>query len=77
MSLTDDLTALADMAATLATEGNPDRAIVALELLALVMPDLIERARILEGRTVPPHWRQQPAWDSSAYHPNIVPLRGR
>lgn len=76
MSLTDDLTAIADMAATLSAEANPDRAIVALELLALVMPDLIERARLLENRTVPPHWRRQ-AWDSSAYHPNIVPLRGR
>jgi hypothetical protein len=76
MSLTEDLAAIADMAATLATEGNPERAIVALELLALIMPDLVERARILEGRTVPPHWRRQP-WDSSAYHPNIVPLRGR
>jgi len=75
MSLTEDLTALADMAATLATEGNPDRAIVALELLALVLPDLIERARLLEGRTVPPHWRQQ-AWDGTPYA-NIRPLRGR
>jgi hypothetical protein len=73
MSLTEDLTALADMAATLATEGDPDRAIVALELLALVMPDLIERARILEGRTVPPHWRQQ-AWDGQPYA-NVRPLR--
>jgi hypothetical protein len=75
MSLTEDLTAIADMAATLATEGDPDRAIVALELLALVMPDLIERARLLEGRTVPAHWRQQ-AWDGQPYA-NIRPLRGR
>jgi len=75
MSLTDDLTAIADMAATLATEGDPDRAIVALELLALVMPDLIERARLLEGRTVPPHWRQQ-AWDGTPYA-NVRPLRSR
>jgi hypothetical protein len=75
MSLTEDLTAIADMAATLATEGDPDRAIVALELLAIVMPDLIERARLLEGRTVPAHWRQQ-AWDGQPYA-NIRPLRGR
>jgi hypothetical protein len=73
MSLTDDLTAIADMAATLATEGDPDRAIVALELLALVMPDLAERARLLEGRTVPAHWRAQ-AWDGTPYA-NVRPLR--
>jgi len=75
MSLTEDLTAIADMAATLATEGDPNRAIVALELLALVMPDLIERARILEGRTVPAHWKAQP-WDGTPYA-NVRPLRGR
>lgn len=74
MSLTDDLTAIADMAASMATEGDPARAVVALELLALIMPDLVERARLLEGGTVPPHWRRQD-WDSSAHHPNIVPLR--
>jgi hypothetical protein len=73
MSLTEDLTAIADMAATLATEGDPDRAIAALELLALVMPDLIERARLLEGRTVPAHWRQQ-AWDGQPTG-NVTPLR--
>ena len=75
MSLTEDLAAIADMAATLATEGDPDRAIVALELLALVLPDLVERARLLEGRTVPPHWRRQD-WDGQPYA-NIRPLRGR
>jgi glutamyl-tRNA synthetase len=48
---------------------------VALELLALVLPDLIERARLLEGRTVPPHWRAQP-WDGTPCA-NIRPLRGR
>ena len=74
MSLTEDLTAIADMAADLATEADPARAIVALELLAIIMPDLVERARMLEGGTVPPHWRRQD-WDSSAHHPNIVPLR--
>lgn len=73
MSLTEDLTAIADMAATLAAEADPDRAIVALELLALVMPDLVERARLLEGRTVPPHWRAQ-AWDGQPYA-NVRPLR--
>jgi hypothetical protein len=75
MSLTDDLTAIADMAATLAAEGDPDRAVVALELLALVMPDLVERARLLEGRTVPAYWRQQ-AWDGQPYA-NIRPLQRR
>lgn len=74
MSLADDLTAIADMAAAMATEADPARAVVALELLALIMPDLVERARLLEGGVVPPHWRRQP-WDDSAHHPNIVPLR--
>jgi len=73
MSLTEDLSAIADMAAALAAEGDPDRAIVALELLALVLPDLVERARLLEGRTVPPHWRAPP-WDGTPYA-NIRPLR--
>jgi hypothetical protein len=73
MSLTEDLTAIADMAATLVTEGDPDRAIVALELLALVLPDLVERARLLEGHLVPPHWRRQD-WDGQPYA-NIRPLR--
>jgi hypothetical protein len=75
VSLTEDLAAIADMAATLAAEADPDRAIVALELLSIVMPDLVERARLLEGRTVPPHWRQQ-AWDGTPYA-NVRPLRGR
>ena len=73
MSLADDLTAIADMAAAMATEGDPARAIVALELLALVMPDLVERARLLEGQTVPPHWRRQP-WDGQPAG-NVTPLR--
>lgn len=73
MSLTDDLTAIADMAADLATEADPARAIVALELLALVLPDLVERARILEGGVVPPHWRRQ-QWDGQPAD-NITPLR--
>lgn len=75
MSLADDLSAIADMAATLATQNDPDRAIVALEMLSLVMPDLIERARLLEGRTVRSHWRQQ-AGDGTPYA-NIRPLQGR
>lgn len=73
MSLAGDLTAIADMAAAIAAEGDPARAVVALELLALVMPDLVERARLLEGQTVPPHWRQQD-WDGTPYA-NIRPLR--
>jgi hypothetical protein len=74
MSLADDLSAIADMAAALAAEGDPDRAIAALALLAIVMPDTVERARLLEDRMVPPHWRQQPAWDGQPYA-NIRPLR--
>ena len=73
MSLTDDLSAIADMAAALAAEGDPDRAIAALALLAIVMPDTVERARLLEDRMVPPHWRQQ-AWDGTPYV-NVRPLR--
>lgn len=73
MSLAEDLTALADMAATLATEADPERGLIALELLALVMPDLVERARMLESRAVPPHWIQQ-AWDGTPYA-NVRPLR--
>ena len=73
MSLAEDLAAIADMAATLATEADPERGLIALELLALIMPDLVERARLLENRTVPPHWRQQ-AWDGTPYA-NIRPLR--
>jgi hypothetical protein len=75
MSLTEDLAAIADMAAALAAEGDPDRAIAALTLLAIVMPDTIERARLLEDRMVPPHWRRQD-WDGQPYA-NIRPLRGR
>jgi hypothetical protein len=75
MSLADDLSAIADMAAAMAAEGDPDRAIAALALLAIVMPDTIERARLLEDRTVPAHWRQQD-WDGQPYT-NIRPLRKR
>ena len=75
MSLADDLSAIADMAAVMAAEGDPDRAIAALALLAIVMPDTIERARLLEDRTVPSHWRQQD-WDGQPYT-NIRPLRRR
>jgi hypothetical protein len=76
MSLTKDLIGLADAAADVASGGDPGQATAALEMIALILPDMAERARLLEGRTVPPHWRRQD-WDSSAYHPNIVPLRGR
>jgi hypothetical protein len=75
MSLTDDLSAIADMTAALAAEGDPDRAIAALALLAIVIPDTVERARLLEDRMVPPHWRRQD-WDGQPYA-NIWPLRGR
>lgn len=73
MSLADDLLSVADMAADLATEGDPLRALVALELLAVIMPDLVERARMLEGAAVPPHWRRQP-WDGQP-RDNVTPLR--
>jgi hypothetical protein len=51
-------------------------AVAALEMLAVILPEMAERARLLEGGTVPPHWRRQP-WDSTAHHTNIVPLRRR
>jgi hypothetical protein len=38
------------------------------------MPDLVERARLLEGQTVPPHWRRQD-WDGQPTG-NVMPLRG-
>ena len=76
MSLTDDLMGLADAAAGIASGPDPEMAVAALEMLAVILPEMAERARLLEGGTVPPHWRHQP-WDSTAHHTNIVPLRGR
>lgn len=76
MSLTDDLMGLADAAAGIASGPDPEMAVAALEMLAVILPEMAERARLLEGGTVPPHWRRQP-WDSTAHHANIVPLRGR
>lgn len=73
MSLTDDLMGLADAAGGIAAEADPVAAIVALEMLALILPDLAERARLLEGQTVPPHWRRQP-WDGQPAG-NVTPLR--
>lgn len=73
MSLADDLLAVADMAAAIAAEGDHDRALAALQLLAIIMPDLTDRARALEGTNVPPHWRRQD-WDGTP-HANIRPLR--
>jgi len=73
VSLTDDLTAIADMAAAMATEADPDRAVAALEMLAVILPEMAERARLLEGQTVPPHWRRQP-WDGQPTG-NVTPLR--
>lgn len=73
MSLSDDLLSVADMAADLATEGDPMRALLALELLAVIMPDLVERARMLESSNVPPHWRRQD-WDGQPRE-NVTPLR--
>jgi len=73
MSLTDDLIGLADAAADVASGGDPGQAIAALEMIALILPDMAERARLLEGRTVPPHWKAQP-WDGTPYV-NVRPLR--
>lgn len=75
MSLTTDLIGLADAAADVASGGDPGQATAALEMIALILPDMAERARLLEGHLVPPHWRQQ-AWDGTPYA-NIRPLRGR
>jgi hypothetical protein len=75
MSLTEDLTGLADAAADVASTADPETALAALEMLALILPDMAERARLLEGHLVPPHWRQQ-AWDGQPYA-NVRPLRSR
>jgi hypothetical protein len=58
MSLADDLSAIADMAAAMAAERDPDRAIAALALLAVIMPDTVERARLLVRRLVHRTFRQ-------------------
>jgi hypothetical protein len=73
MSLSEDLMAVADMAAAIAAEGDHDRALAALLLVALAVPDLADRARALEGTNVPPHWRRQ-EWDGQPFA-NIRPLR--
>ena len=73
MSLSDDLMGAADMAATLARDSDPANRAFALDLLAVIMRDMAERARMLEGATVPPHWRRQP-WDGEA-RDNVTPLR--
>jgi hypothetical protein len=73
MSLTDDLMGLADAVGDIAAEANPSYAVAALEMLAVILPDMAERARLLEGRTVPPHWKAQP-WDGTPYV-NVRPLR--
>jgi hypothetical protein len=75
MSLTDDLIGLADAAADVASAADPETALAALEMLAVILPDMAERARLLEGRTVPPHWRRQD-WDGTPYV-NVRPLRSR
>lgn len=73
MSLSEDLMAVADMAAAIAAEGDHDRALAALLLVALAVPDLADRARALEGTNVPPHWRRQ-VWDGTPFA-NVRPLR--
>lgn len=73
MSLADDLMGLADAAAGVASGPDPDLAVAALEMLAVILPEMAERARLLEGQTVPPHWRRQP-WDGQPAG-NVTPLR--
>ena len=73
MSLSEDLMAVADMAAAIAAEGDHDRALAALLLVALALPDIADRVRAMEGTNVPPHWRRQD-WDGTPFA-NIRPLR--
>ena len=73
MSLSEDLMAVADMAAAIAAEGDSDRALAALLLVALALPDIADRVRAVEGTNVPPHWRRQ-VWDGTPYE-NVRPLR--
>ena len=73
MSLADDLMGLADAAAGVASGPDPDLAVAALEMLAVILPEMAERARLLEGQTVPPHWRRQ-SWDGQPAG-NVTPLR--
>ena len=73
MSLSEDLMAVADMAAAIAAEGDNDRALAALLLVALALPDIADRVRAMEGTNVPPHWRRQD-WDGTPYA-NVRPLR--
>ena len=73
MSLSEDLMAVADMAAAIAAEGDDDRALAALLLVALALPDIADRVRAMEGTNVPPHWRRQD-WDGTPFA-NIRPLR--
>ena len=73
MSLSEDIMAVADMAAAIAAEGDDDRALAALLLVALALPDIADRVRAVEGTNVPPHWRRQD-WDGTPYA-NVRPLR--
>ena len=73
MSLSEDIMAVADMAAAIAAEGDDDRALAALLLVALALPDIADRVRAMEGTNVPPHWRRQD-WDGTPFA-NIRPLR--
>jgi hypothetical protein len=73
MSLTDDLMGLADAAAGVASGPDAEMAVAALEMLAVILPEMAERARLLEGGTVPPHWRRQD-WDGQPTG-NVMPLR--
>ena len=73
MSLSEDLMAVADMAAAIAAAGDTDRALAALLLVALALPDIADRVRAMEGTNVPPHWRRQD-WDGTPYA-NVRPLR--
>ena len=73
MSLSDDLAKITRMAIELSERNDPEYALAALDILASIMPDILERARALEGTNVPPHWRRQP-WDGQP-RDNVTPLR--
>jgi len=73
--LSDDLAAVADTLHDLAHTADARRLVICVALLADAMPTLVEQARALEGRTVPPHWRAQP-YDGQP-RGNVTPLRRR
>jgi hypothetical protein len=75
MPLSSDLEVVADLLHELAHDADLARILIGLAFLSNALPEIVERARALEGQTVPPHWRIQP-YDGQP-RDNVTPLRGR